>query len=197
MLPPFAWRAVSAAVILLGLTAGTVRADFYNLEGRFQCLDDPAAACGDRTLSLATRDSHEIAGVESKRPTASAVQRPAAPLSAVVNPPKALHDKPAGDSIDDIAARITMRRPSLQDLARLHALANEGVARAIELLAWCDYAGVGQARDPIAAYILYGVAASAGVARARENQAVIYEYALSPDQQQLVLDIDNQSRDER
>jgi hypothetical protein len=196
MLPPFAWRAVPAAIVLLGLTAGAVRADLYSLEGRFQCLDDPAAACGDRTLSLATRDSRDAAR-EEKRPTLAAPQRQGVPMSTTVNPPKASRDKPAGDSIDDIAARITMRRPSPQDLARLHAWANNGVARAIELLAWCDYTGIGQARDPIAAYILYGVAAWAGIARARDNQAVIYEYALSPDQQQLVLDIENQSQEER
>ncbi len=73
----------------------------------------------------------------------------------------------------------------------MHTLAHRGDSRAIELLAWCDYVGVGEARDPVAAYILYGIAALSGIARASTNQAVIYEYILTPDERQAVLDIQN------
>lgn len=95
------------------------------------------------------------------------------------------------DPIVEIAARIEAGKPSSEDLKHLHTLSRSGDGRAIELLAWCDYFGIGSPRDPVAAYILYGIASLAGVAGADANQAVIYEYVLTPGQRQLVLDIQN------
>ena len=100
------------------------------------------------------------------------------------------------DPIIEIAARIEGGKPSSEDLKHLLKLSRSGDGRAIELLAWCDYFGIGVPRDPVAAYILYGIASLAGIAGADANQAVIYDYALTPNQRQLVLDIQNDDIEE-
>jgi len=99
------------------------------------------------------------------------------------------------DPLHEIASRIEAGKPSSEDLHRLRTLSRTGDGRAIELLAWCDYFGVGLPRDPVAAYILYGIASLAGVAGASANQAVIYNYVLTPNQRQMVLDIQNDDFD--
>jgi hypothetical protein len=186
--PHFAGAALALAMIALGRAVAPAHADLYSLEGRFRCLDDAAAICGDTTEMPATKERKETARAAQDAPPLLPEPQPQpapvllAPLGAAPH-----------DPIAEIATHIEAGHPSPQELARLHTLANTGNGRAIELLAWCDYAGVGVPRDPIAAYILYGVAASAGVAQASRNQAVIYEYVLTPDQRQLVLDIANQT----
>ena len=176
--------AVVLAIMGLGLAAAPARADLYSLEGRFACLGSGAASCGDTTPSPVPVRQRDTVIVKPEIPMASlprsvALSHPAPPAPA------------SSETIAHLWASIRTGRVGATDLAQLHALARSGNARAIEMLAWCDYAGVGVPRDPMAAYLLYGVAASAGLERAQENQSVIYEYALTPDQRQLVLDVHN------
>jgi len=93
-------------------------------------------------------------------------------------------DKPAGSCGGP--GRAELLPPPAQRLSQA------GNAHATELLAWCDYKGIGAAPDPVAAYVLYGIAALGGVPTARQNQAVIYEYALTSEQRQKVLDMQNE-----
>jgi len=176
------WCALAAlAGFIVGLAVVPARADFYSLEGRFQCLDNPAAQCADMSR-LTPPKSFEDDSVAKALP---APQPSSKPLPAAA-------PAPPGDPLLAIAARIKAGHRAPDDIAQLQALAKRGDARAVELLAWCDYAGIGVARDPVAAYLLYGVAASAGVPRASQNQAVIFEYVLDQNQRQLVLDIQNE-----
>jgi hypothetical protein len=176
---------------LAGLAAalcfGPAHADFYTLEGRFHCLDAPAANCVDMTPVTPLAGSPDDEAPPAKAEPAIEVP----PL--VVNAEQGKDT--ARDPILDIATRVEAGKPSAADMRRLQSMAHDGDGRAIELLAWCDYAGIGVPRDPVAAYLLYGVAAMAGITRASANQAVIFEYVLTPNQRQMVLDIQNEDID--
>lgn len=164
-------------------SAPPAQAQFYSLEGRFECLNDPKTVCFD-----ATPDG------PMARPSASAARTAAAGAAR----------KPQGEPvrvaprvvqkvelIREIAKRLEARHPAPDDTAALRRLAEAGDKRALELLAWCTHEGVGVRRDPLQSYLLYGIAADVGVADARRNQAVIYEYDLTSDQRQQVLTIEN------
>jgi len=181
--------ALAVAGIAFGFAAAPAHAEFYQLDGRFQCLERPHAVCGDESELPSGDKPHAITAA----PLPSPRTEPRRQEPPVVAPALSVDMAPR-DPLLDIAARIGARQVSAHDLAQLHALANKGDGHAIELLAWCDYRGIGMPRDPVAAYLLYDVAAAAGIAHARENRAVIYEYALTPDQQQLVLDIRNDDK---
>ncbi len=79
-------------------------------------------------------------------------------------------------------------RPSTTDIDTLKMAARAGDAHATELLAWCKFDGLGTSRDPVDAYLLYGIAAVAKVPHADENQAMIYDTVLTPEQRHRVLD---------
>ncbi len=190
---------VSATVAVFVGTHGPTpaRADFYTLDGKFACLDGDASVCADR--------GHAADQLVPRKPADSPGTAPAE-TSAPSNDPliqappalNALHRAESGTSHDpmrDIAAHIEAGKPSSEDLQRLRTLSRSGDARAIELLAWCDYFGIGLPRDPVRAYIMYGIASLAGVAGASANQAVIYAYVLTPTQRQMVLDIQNDDID--
>ncbi|HLI20854.1 MAG TPA: hypothetical protein VKV32_07040, partial [Stellaceae bacterium] len=98
----------------------------------------------------------------------------------------------AEDPLHEIAARIQAEKPASSDIAWLTKAADSGNARAIELLAWCDLNAIGTPRDPVKAYLLYGAAAEAALPHASDNQALIYENDLSPEQRQQVLDLANE-----
>ena len=161
------------------------QAQFYSLEGRFECLNDPKAVCFDATPdgplakpSAAAPPPSAAAASAARKPQAS----PARVAARAAEPTDAVHE---------IAKRLEARHPAPDDAATLDRLARAGDKRALELLAWCTLEGVGVARDALQAYLLYGAAASVGVAEARRNQAIIYETDLTSEQRQQALTIEN------
>ena len=179
-----------AVMLATSFAAPPAWADFYTLDGKFACLSSGEATCANHS-----RDTL----VPPKPASADATNDTAAPSHdpLLQAPPTLAPVQPATphDTIADIGIRVAAGKASSDDLGRLRVLSRGGDGRAIELLAWCDYFGIGVPRDPVAAYIMYGVAALAGIAGASANQAVIYEYVLTPDQRQMVLDIQNDDID--
>lgn len=177
------------AALAAGLSPRVAGADFYTLDGKFACLESDDAACVNRNHAA------EMLEPKSGKP-AETTTRAVDHDPVLKAPPTLARDRrekntSSQDPIVEIAARIEAGKPSSEDMKHLHTLSRSGDGRAIELLAWCDYFGIGLPRDPVAAYILYGIASLAGIADADANQAVIYDYVLTPDQRQLVLDIQN------
>ncbi len=182
---------LSLPIALGGIGPVPARADFYKLEGRFQCLEGSAAPCYDAMPMApeqpATRKIQTAAAEAAPPPQAPPVARRATPRPApVVVAPR--------DTMIGIAERVLAKRPAADDLAALRREAAAGNGRAAELLAWCSFAGIGTARDPVQAYLLYGQAAAAGVPKARANQAAIYETVLTQEQRQRVLEIEDNRR---
>jgi hypothetical protein len=165
-----------AILVLPVVAAPPALADFYKLEGRFQCLERADAICYDATPSLPPTPA--VAPAAPVQATPKAAQRSAAAPSAPVDPMRAL------------ANRIKLKEPAPGDLDLLRRKADTGDRGAIELLAWCALHGIGTERDPVEAYLRYGKAAANAVPRARENQAVIYEQDMSQAQRQHVLDLE-------
>jgi hypothetical protein len=166
-----------AILVLPVVAAPPALADFYKLEGRFQCLERADAICYDATPSLPP------AVAPAAPAPVQAPPRPA-PRSAVSTPSAPI------DPMRALANRIKLKEPAPGDLDQLRRKADTGDRGAIELLAWCALHGIGTERDPVEAYLLYGKAAANAVPRARENQAVIYEQDLSQAQRQHVLDLE-------
>lgn len=164
-------------------------ADFYALDGRFECLNQPRAVCYDarpsRVVSLpATKP-------EAPEPVSIAAPEPKPPAAAPApSSPAPTRSGPAHDPIIEIASRIKAKRPAGDDVAALRRAAASGDPRAIELLAWCALSGIGTGRDPLAAFFLYGEAAASAVPRARENQAAIYTQLLTSEERQRILEIE-------
>ena len=175
------------------------KADFYTLDGRFQCLERPGAVCYDATVSrvpsvLAPSSPAPIEPAVTAKAAAVAPPPPAPFVPAVPAKPPAPSrtsalTQPPRDPILMIAARIKAERPAPDDLAVLRRAALADDSRAIELLAWCTLKGIGTNRDAVAAYFLYGEAAAEEVPHARANQEAIYERSLTSDERQRVLDI--------
>lgn len=170
--------------------AAPARADFFSLDGRFECLDHANAVCGDAQAIV---------------PPPAAPARVAPPAAAVAvptlaaDPPIALARRVTAppvprddDPVHAIAQRVQSGRSTSDDLAWLQQAAKTGNARAIELLAWCKLNAIGTQGDAVEAYLLYGAAASAALPNARENQMLIYENDLNPNQRQQVLDLANE-----
>lgn len=187
-LPRYAFFWTSLVILLAPVAA---QADFYTLDGRFQCLDSGDPGCGGPGRVELHPPPAEPAKKEVAALVSPPIERPAPPRAAT-NVAKSPREQVPHDPVLAIATRIKTDRPSAEDLQLLRDLSHAGNARATELLAWCDYHGIGVPRDAVAAYVLYGIAALAGISHARANQAVIYEYALSSDQRQRVLDIENE-----
>jgi hypothetical protein len=164
-----AWRPVTPAL-----------ADLYDLEGRYQCLETPGAVCGDTTPSPKPPEP-----APAQKDTAQPATPAAKPGKAKEPPPKPV------DPMDLLAARIQAGKPAPGDLATLRARAKTADPRAIEMLAWCAFAGIGGPRDPVQAYTLYGQAADAGSPTGRKNQAAIFKGSMTQEQRQRVLDIEN------
>lgn len=168
------------------------RAEFFSLDGRFQCIESGASVCGDAQPVAKPRPAPSAAS----QPVAA---EPAAPISAVTaaataspSPTSASAVSHSIDPLQAVAARVQARRPSSNDLAWLAQAARDGNARAIELLAWCKLNAIGMARDPVVAYLLYGAAGDATLPNAQENQRLIYERDLDSHQRQQVLDLANE-----
>ncbi|HKT16569.1 MAG TPA: hypothetical protein VJR47_00920 [Stellaceae bacterium] len=186
-----------ARLALLGAAAAAcvapAHADFYTLDGRFACLDKPDAGCGGpgRAELRLPAEKPAAAAQDATVAIAPAPADPPPPSRPTAPQTKAAASGPY-NPVDAIAAAIKRNRVSAEDVATLQRLSQAGNARATELLAWCDFKGLGVARDPVAAYVLYGVAALAGIPKASANQTVIFEYALTSEQRQKVLDMQNE-----
>jgi hypothetical protein len=171
---------LTLAAILAWHGATPAVADFYDLEGRYQCLEKPGAICYDATPTAPTPPP-------APQEASPATEAPAATVrKGKLQPPP----KPV-DPLDLIAAHIQSGKLAPEDLATLRAHAKKSEQRAIEMLAWCAFAGIGGPRDPVQAYVLYGEAADAGSPEARKNQIAIFKGSLTLDQRQRVLDIEN------
>lgn len=183
--------ALMLPLVAIGFAAPHAHADFYRLDGQYQCFEKPSPACADGSRLLAAPASDKPAipvakpADDAARPAALSETSDAVLSPAVTRPPY----HPPSDPVHDIAMRIEAGKATPDDLHRLQLLAKTGNGSATELLAWCDYTGVGTPRDPIAAYLLYAAAASEGVPHARANEAAIYESVLTSDQRQQVLDV--------
>jgi hypothetical protein len=189
------WRTLALAAVLAWRPAAPALADLYDLEGRYQCLEKPGAVCYDATPSTAPANPEppqpEGEAAPPPQPSAEAAPPPAPPAS---KPRKGQEPPPEPkpvDPIELIAARIQAGKPAPDDLATLRTRAKSSDLRAIEMLAWCAFAGIGGPRDPVQAYVLYGQAAEAGSPTAHKNQAAIFKGTLTAEQRQRVLDIEN------
>jgi hypothetical protein len=179
-------KAVLLALALLGACALPAYAEFYRLEGRFECLNDPAATCTD-AASVWPVPQPARPATPDRTPSATP------PAQAAPTPPLGLMPQPAAaaDPVGDISARVEAGKATPGDILVLRRAASGGERRALELLAWCNVKGLGTRRDPIQAYLLYGAAASVGISNARQNQAAVYEKELTPEQRQQALMIEN------
>ena len=186
-------------LIAAGAAAGFVaelapaQAQFISLGGRFECLESEAAVCGDAQPVAQPRPVPPLAAAQPLPAEPIATATVAAPIPAVrtVTAPAPVA-APAIDPLTVVATRIQARRLASNDLVWLAQAAREGNARAIELLAWCKLNGIGMARDPVEAFLLYGAADSAALPNARENQRLIFERDLDSPQRQQVLDLANE-----
>jgi hypothetical protein len=177
---------IVALPLALALSERPAHADFYALDGRFQCLSQSRAVCYDARPSRAAS-----APAATEAPETAALAAPAqaeTPQPAFIAPsPAPTRSLAQPDPMLEIAARIKAKRPAADDVAALRRAAAAGDPRAIELLAWCALRGIGTGRDPMAAYLLYGEAPANAVPRARENQAAIYTQLLSSEERQRIL----------
>ena len=179
--------AFAAAALLAQLSPA--HAEFFSLNGRFQCLDSgTAAVCGDARPVAEPRPAPVVGQTQF---VATVPVAPAAPSATPVTAPAAAVAR-AIDPLQVVAARVQARRPSSNDLAWLTQAARDGHVHAIELLAWCKLNAIGMARDPVEAFLLYGAAGSAALPNARENQRLIFERDLDSEQRQQVLDLANE-----
>lgn len=184
--------ALGIAIAAVASLAVPAQADFYSLAGRFECLDKPAGSCGGPgRAELLPPPVPKPAAKETTATTASP-HLDASPARQPTTPQTEASASRERGPIETIAAAIRHGQVSAADRATLQRLSQAGNAHATELLAWCDYKGIGVAPDPVAAYVLYGIAALGGVPTARQNQAVIFEYALTSEQRQKVLEIQNE-----
>lgn len=169
------------ALALCAAGATPSQAQFYSLEGRYQCLNDPSAVCYDATPStLPPKPSSAAPRDAAAKPEAKAAARQGAAPSPA-----------SADPLAAVATRLQSGSAAPHDIALLRQRAAAGDERATELLAWCHLKGVGMQQDPIPAYLLYGVAAKLGVPNARRNQAIIYETDMTPEQRQIALTIED------
>ena len=178
---------ILASTLALAAAPLPARADFYSLEGRFQCLDRPGAICFDATKPPPEPTVAPPPDARESRnsPVAAAPKIETEVIAPPVAPP---------DPVLVIARQIARERPEEGDLDRLRRAAQAGDARAVELLAWCALRGIGTGRDPVEAYRLYGKAAALSVPRARENQALVFERTLTSAERQHVLELDARSQ---
>jgi hypothetical protein len=175
-------RSIAAALCFIAIPA---HADFYRLDGRFECLAHPEALCFDK--SEAPPDPYEQhAVVPSGSPLAQPTVRPPPPVALEM--PRAPNRPP--DPVLIIAARIRHGHPDAGDVAVLRRAAEANDPRAVEVLAWCLLRGIGAERDAYQAYLLYGKAAELSVPLAQENQRLVFERSLSSNERERILELE-------
>jgi hypothetical protein len=176
----------------MGLPALTpAHADFYDLKGRYECLADPEKTCYDAVPS--PPDAPPPADLDIPVPVAPPSEHKEAKTPSAADKP-AEPPKPPADPMTEIAGRLQQHKPEDGDIILLVARARDGDPRAFEMLAWCSLTGTGVPRDPVRAYVLYGRAAALGARTGRESQALVFKRALSQDQRQQVLEMENGRR---
>ena len=151
-------RGLLLTLAFLTALVAPARAQFYDLDGAFRCLEKPDPEC-EKNL----RD------------------RPPPPPAAAQPPPK-----PSEPEFAEVVAHVRAKATSPTGIEVLRRLAKTSDPRAVEVLAWCELNGLGTPRDPVAAYKLCQ-AAELGVAHARDNQNSVFERQLSPEQRQAIL----------
>jgi hypothetical protein len=179
----FGWLGAGLLLALV-LRALPAEAQFYSLDGRFQCLDNPRAVCFDATSDV-PRPAPAAPRAAELAPRRAA---PAKQVAAIAKAPSA-----PVDPLPAMILRLEARKPGPGDIALLRRRAHAGDKRAVELLAWANLKGIGVAPDPMEAYLLYGFGASLGVPHAKRNQAVVYETMMTPEQRQEVLTIEDET----
>ncbi len=102
-------------------------------------------------------------------------------------PPPLPPTPPATPTIEEMIGRIRAQTVTAADIALIEQRAAAKEPRAVEALAWCELNGIGMQPDPVAAYMLYGEAATLGIPSAKSNQTAIFETRLNQEQRQLVL----------
>jgi hypothetical protein len=180
---------LTGSILCSGVVTRPADAQFYSLDGMLECVRTPGAVCYDTTTP------HASEPIQSDRPAQPAARPAISPVPAIRLAPddRAPTRRPAAaiDPLQEIAMHLQARAPAPGDLSTLRSRAEARDGRALELLAWCEFIGLGVQRDPVFAYLLYGAAAAVGVPNAAKNQAAIYETALAPAQRQQILDIEN------
>jgi hypothetical protein len=175
--------ALTAAGAIVGLWNLSARADFYDLTGRYECLEKPDSVCYDATPTLPDPRAWQ-SETAAERAVLAPEPKPKGAKNANIVP---VHVNSYQDTID----RIQAKKPTEGDIALLQSRAKTGDAAALELLAWCEFTGVGVKADPAHAYLLYGEAAEAGAPKALANQQLIFGRYLTQDERQRILDIQN------
>jgi hypothetical protein len=170
------------ATAALAAVTFPAHADFYRLDGRFECLGHADTVCFDKTPTPPDPFAPPLP-VPSHAPLASQ----AAPTPPVATQAAHAATRPL-DPILAVAARIERTHPDPGDLDLLRSAAAAGDPRAVELLAWCSLRGIGTGRDPLQAYVLYGKAAALDVPHARENQRLVFERSLSSAERERILE---------
>lgn len=194
--------AASVAVALALAGARAAHADSAELQWQYDCLRNEDAVCYDARPTgsdplappatagaAASPKSDEAISTVAATPT-PATGKPKPPASGTTKAAAAVAAAPL-DPLAAIAARLQARRPTPADMATLQSRAAAHNPRALELLAWAELTGVGVPRDPVQAYFIYGMAAAAGVPTGLRDQAAIFEGALTDDERQQVLVIEN------
>jgi TPR repeat protein len=199
----FMMRLAACIAVALALAgARAARADSADLQWQYDCLRNADAVCYDATptgtdpLSSATASVAPSPKDDGTAPSAAAgAAEPAALATGKGKAPANAATKTASaappDPLAALAARLQARKPTPADMATLQSRAAAHNPRALELLAWAELTGVGVPRDPVQAYFIYGMAAAAGVATGLRDQAAIFEGALTDDERQQVLVIEN------
>jgi TPR repeat protein len=184
---------VAGIVLAVAVTATPAAAQNYLLTGRYECLATTDGPCYDTTpsgpgpFSNATPEAMPNVGGAAVE---AGLGTPPEPPPVPFKKPK----KPLAPPVDAIAAmtpRILAGKPDPGDIPELRAHARTGDAHALEMLAWCLMGGVGVTADPVQAYLLYGEAAKAGAAEARNTQSYIFKRRLTSEQRQQVLELEN------
>src|SRR5262249_39567108 len=137
---PRAFRATWLALALCVGGASPALAQFYSLEGRFQCLNDPHAVCYDAASAWPTTNPPApVKGAPSEPPKFQAA-KPLPVATVTAAPP---------DPVLAVAQRLQHNATAPGDIELLRGRARSGDTRAIELLAWSNLTGVGVSADPV------------------------------------------------
>lgn len=179
---PGAPRAILLALALCAGGTSPALAQFYSLEGRFQCLNDPQAVCYDAVSDWPVAKPNVPAQSGPSVPPKIHVANPVSGVTVAAAPV---------DPLLAVAQRLQHKTTSSSDIELLRSRARSGDTRALELLAWSNLTGTGVSPDPVQAYLLYGTAAALGLAGARRNQAIVYETDMTPEQRQQALMIED------
>lgn len=158
------------------------RAQFFTLDGFGNCIDQPEAKnCRDRLEeprppvleqeAPQPADENAESGGADSGSSRGAGAPPGEPQARQQS--DAPKPRPA-PSLDDIFQHIQTATVSEEEMGALEHYADSDDPRAVEVLAWCYFAGRGRNVDLVKAYRLYGKAASLNIPNATKNQSAIF-----------------------